>query len=131
TRQSQSLSQTRRWLFLVLMALAERPGNEGRKIVMEATRKFLAELGLPCQDAYALPSSSKRFPDEAQYRFEIPSVEGPRCLRAVIEEAQRHRLTIHRISQGSGIMLLTDDEIKDTLRMAKDQQMEVSLFVGP
>ena len=28
-------------------------------------------------------------------------------------------------------MLLTDDEIKEMLRMAKDQQMEVSLFVGP
>lgn len=98
---------------------------------MEATRKFLAELGFPSRDLYALPSSPKRFPDEAQYRFEIPSVEGPRCLRAVIEEAQRYRLTIHRVSQGSGIMLLTDEEIKDMLRMAKDQQMEVSLFVGP
>src|SRR5437867_10871314 len=98
---------------------------------MEATRKFLAELGFPSRDLYALPSSPKRFPDEAQYRFEIPSVEGPRCLRAVIEEAQRYRLTIHRVSQGSGIMVLTDEEIKDMLRMAKDQQMEVSLFVGP
>ena len=98
---------------------------------MEATRKFLAELGFPSRDLYALPSSPKRFPDEAQYRFEIPSVEGPGCLRAVMEEAQRYRLIIHRVSQGSGIMLLTDDEIKDMLRMAKDQQMEVSLFVGP
>ena len=93
---------------------------------MEATRKFLAELGFPSRDLYALPSSPKRFPDEAQYRFEIPSVEGPRCLRAVIEEAQRYRLTIHRVSQGSGIMLLTDEEIKDMLRMAKDQQLPVN-----
>ncbi|MFN8005497.1 MAG: hypothetical protein U0V70_00420 [Terriglobia bacterium] len=42
--------------------------------------------------------------DGAQYRFEIPTVEGPRCLKAVIEEAQKHRLIIHRVSQGSGIM---------------------------
>jgi Peptidase family U32 len=98
---------------------------------MEDTRKFLAHLGLPSRDAYDLPDSSKRFPDGAQYRLEIPSVEGPRCLKAVIEEAQKYRLTIHRVSQGSGIMLMTDDEIREMLRMAKDEQMEVSLFVGP
>jgi Peptidase family U32 len=28
-------------------------------------------------------------------------------------------------------MLMTDDEIREMLRMAKDEQMEVSLFVGP
>lgn len=98
---------------------------------MKDTRKFIESLGLPSGDAYNLPASTKRFPDGAQYRFEIPSVEGPRCLKAVIEEAQRHGLTIHRISQGSGIMLQTDEEIKEMLRLAKDQQMEVSLFVGP
>ena len=98
---------------------------------MQDTRHFLEHLGLPSRDAYDLPDSSKRFPDCAQYRLEIPSVEGPRCLKAVIEEAQKHHLTIHRVSQGSGIMLMTDDEIKEMLRMAKDQQMEVSLFVGP
>jgi len=98
---------------------------------MQETRKFLEHLGLPSRDAHDLPDSSKRFPDGSQYRLEIPSVEGPRCLKAVIEEAQKHRLTIHRVSQGSGIMLMLDDEIKEMLRMAKDQQMEVSLFVGP
>ncbi len=98
---------------------------------MKDTRKFIESLGLPAGDAYNLSSSTKRFPDGAQYRFEIPSVEGPRCLKAVIEEAQRYRLTIHRVSQGSGIMLQTDDEIKEMLRIARDQQMEVSLFVGP
>jgi hypothetical protein len=98
---------------------------------MQETRRFLESIGLPSQDARQLPTSTKRFPDGAQYRFEIPSVEGPRCLKAVIEEAQKYKLTIHRISQGSGILLLTDDEIKEMLRIAKDQQMEVSLFVGP
>ncbi|MEW5974313.1 MAG: U32 family peptidase [Acidobacteriota bacterium] len=98
---------------------------------MDSTRKILRNLGLPDRDRYALPDSSKRFPDGAQYRFEIPSVEGPRCLKAVIEEAQKYRLTIHRVSQGSGIMLMTDEEIREMLGIAKDQQMEVSLFVGP
>src|SRR4030095_5596515 len=98
---------------------------------MKKTRKFIEGLGFPSTDNYDLPTSAKRFPDGAQYRFEIPSVEGPRCLKAVVEEAHRYKLTIHRVSQGSGILLQTDDEIKEMLRIAKDQQMEVSLFVGP
>lgn len=98
---------------------------------MNATRDFLKEIGLPSQDVHELTSTDKRFPDGAQYRFEIPSVEGPRCLKTVIDEARKYQLTIHRVSQGSGIMLMTDDEIKEMLKMARDQQMEVSLFVGP
>ena len=44
---------------------------------MKATRDFLKQLGLPSGDGYALRSTPKRFPDGAQYRFEIPSVEAP------------------------------------------------------
>ena len=54
---------------------------------MKQTRKFVESLGFPSTDSYDLPTSAKRFPDGAQYRFEIPSVEGPRCLQTVIDEA--------------------------------------------
>ena len=43
-------------------------------------------------------------------RIEIPSTEGPRALAAVLEEANRLGVTIHRVSQGSGIWMLTDEE---------------------
>lgn len=95
------------------------------------TRQFLKAQGLPPGDAYDLPDSDKRFPDGAQYRLEIPSVEGPAALEAVIEEAGRYNLTIQRVSQGSGIMLLTDAEIRQMARLGHDTRMEVSLFVGP
>ena len=52
------------------------------------TRKFLEQQNLPAGDLYNLPSSDKRFPDGAQYRIEIPSVEGPRALAAVLEAAK-------------------------------------------
>ena len=55
---------------------------------MKETRDFLRKLGLPAQDAFDLPTSSKRFPDGARYRIEIPSVVGPQALRAVLEEAE-------------------------------------------
>jgi hypothetical protein len=98
---------------------------------MEQTRHFLARLGLPPGDRHDLPSSQKRFPDGAQYRLEIPSCEGPAALRAVMEDADRYGLTIHRVSQGSGVMLLTDDEVAEMARLGRGRGMEVSLFVGP
>jgi hypothetical protein len=102
-----------------------------RSLKMEETKRFLAELGYPAGDAYDLPTSAKRFPDGAQVRFEIPSVEGPRALQAVIEASEEYGVTIHRVSQGSGIMMLTDAEIREMLETAAARGMEVSLFVGP
>ena len=98
---------------------------------MKATRDFLEGLGLPPGDLMDVPSSTKRFPDGAQYRVEIPSVEGPRALEAVLEEAEARKVRVHRISQGSGIMLLTDSEIREMVALGAEAGIEVSLFVGP
>ena len=93
--------------------------------------ELLAGLGLPETDLYGLPDSGKRFPDGARYRVEIPSVEGPRVLEAVLEEAERREVQLHRVSQGSGVMLLTDAEILEMCAMAREAGLELSLFVGP
>ncbi|MBT2645339.1 U32 family peptidase [Bacillus sp. ISL-34] len=100
-------------------------------MLMNESREFLRLLGYPSGDLYDLPTSTKRFPDGAQYRIEIPSVEGPRALQATLEEADRLGVTIHRVSQGSGIMLLADDEIKEMCEMCAEPGIELSLFVGP
>ena len=93
--------------------------------------ELLAGLGLPETDLYGLPESGKRFPDGARYRVEIPSVEGPRVLEAVLDEAERREVRLHRVSQGSGVMLLTDAEILEMCAMAREAVLELSLFVGP
>jgi Peptidase family U32 len=98
---------------------------------LAGTRRFFRTLGLPEGDAHGLPASPKRFPDGAQYRVEIPSTEGPRAFAAVVEEADRYKITIHRVSQGSGVMLQTDDEIREFARLASERGMEVSLFARP
>jgi hypothetical protein len=98
---------------------------------VKETRTFLASLGYPEGDLYNLPSSPKRFPDGAQYRIELPSVEGPAALAATFKEIDRHGLTVHRISQGTGIMLLTDEEILEMAKLCASRSMELSLFVGP
>lgn len=98
---------------------------------MEETRQQLRDLGLPSSDAHGLPTSRKRFEDGAQVRIEIPSVEGPRALAAVIEAAEKYGVPIHRVSQGSGVMMLTDSEITDMVDMSRAHGIELSLFVGP
>jgi len=98
---------------------------------MQATRRFLESLGLPSGDLHALPDSKKRFPDGAQYRVEIPSTEGPEALAAILEEANSYHLTVHRVSQGSGVLLMMDDEIRAMARIARSHQVEVSLFARP
>lgn len=98
---------------------------------MKESRDLLEQLGYPSSDFQELPTSAKRFPDGAQYRVEIPSVEGPEALKATLEEIDRLGLTIHRVSQGSGIMLQTDEEIKEMCELTAKRGMELSLFVGP
>jgi hypothetical protein len=75
--------------------------------------------------------SDARFADGLRYRFEIPSVEGPRVLAAVLEEAERRSVPIRRVSQGSGVMMLTDGEIREMSALGSDAGVEVSLFLGP
>ncbi|MBK8033385.1 MAG: hypothetical protein IPK17_28600 [Chloroflexi bacterium] len=98
---------------------------------MRHVQQLLRDLGLPEGDRHDLPTSPHRFPDGAQYRVEIPSVEGPAALQAVLDTARSFGLTIHRVSQGSGIMLLTDADIREMGRLGREAGIEVCLFVGP
>ncbi len=95
------------------------------------SQQLFKSLGLPIRDAYDLPSSTLAFSDGAKFRVEIPSIESPAMLEAVIDEAKLRDVRIDRISQGSGIMLMTDDEIKTMCEMGQAHQIEVCLFIGP
>lgn len=72
-----------------------------------------------------------RFADGLRYRFEIPSVEGPAVLQAVLEEADARDVPVRRVSQGSGVMMLTDAEIAEMAALGAERGVEVSLFLGP
>lgn len=98
---------------------------------MNSARRLLADLDLPTGDLYDMSSSSLRFPDGGHYRIEIPSVEGPTALAAVLEQAQRLGVRVHRVSQGSGMMLLSNQEIREMAQIGHAHRVEVSLFVGP
>jgi hypothetical protein len=93
--------------------------------------RAIEDLGLPADDPKESPSSTVRFPDGGQWRIEIPSTEGPQCLRAVVEEADRRGVPVHRVSQGSGILMLTDEEIREMVGVGRQRGIEVNLFIGP
>jgi hypothetical protein len=98
---------------------------------MRTTEDILKALKLAARDAYDLPTSRKRFSDGGQYRIEIPSCEGPRPMESVVAAAREHGVPVHRVSQGSGVMLQTDDEIRRMVALGREHGIEVSLFVGP
>jgi hypothetical protein len=77
------------------------------------------------------PESPHRFADGRRYHFEIPSVEGPTVLRAVLAEAEAIGLRIHRVSQGSGIMLLSNSDLDELAALGREHDVEVCLFLGP
>lgn len=98
---------------------------------MKRAISILNKQKIQSQDADGLPESKLRFKDGARWKFEIPSVEGPAAFQAVLDEAKKRKLIIHRISQGSGIFLQSDDEIKQMVSIGKKNKIEVCLFVGP
>jgi hypothetical protein len=75
--------------------------------------------------------SAGRFGDGRRYHYEIASVEGPAVFRAVLDEASSCGLRIHRVSQGSGVMMLSNAEITEMVELGRDEDVEVCLFLGP
>ena len=98
---------------------------------MSEIRDALVAMRLPAGDLHDLPDSPLRFADGAHYRIEIPSTEGPDCLRAVLDTAARLDVRVHRVSQGSGVFMLTDAELDDMAGVAREARVEVSLFARP
>jgi hypothetical protein len=91
--------------------------------------EVLARHGVTPEPAPA--PSAGRFPDGAHFRTEIPSVEGPAVFVAVVEAAAATGITVNRVSQGSGAMLLARAELAEMARIGAVNGIEVSLFVGP
>lgn len=98
---------------------------------MRQTREFLKKIGMPPGDLYDLPTSSKRFPDGAQYRFEVPGIQNPAAMKALLEEIEKNDFYIHRVTQTKGIYTLTDDEITEMVNLSKEYEVQLILAIGP
>jgi len=99
---------------------------------MEGIRKSMEKIGIPGRDLYDLPTSEKTFPDGANYRMEISGVERFSTLEAVVDEAEKRDIPIHRlISVVMGSTLLSTDELSDFAKLASEKKMEVIMTPGP
>src|SRR6185437_8858199 len=89
---------------------------------------YLSDLGVLAKGTTRThPTSPARFPDGSAYHIEIPSVEGPEALRMVLATADELGVRVHRISQGSGIMMQTDAEIREMVDIGTQHDVEICL----
>ena len=99
--------------------------------VLKQIRRFMEKEGIPGRDAYDLPTSSKRFADGAHYRIEIAGVERASTMEAMIREAQKREVTVHRAIAAVGGSTYCDfEEIKAMAQMAYEEKIEVVMTVG-
>ncbi len=73
-----------------------------------------------------LPDSLKKFPDGANYRIEVSGIETAEILTAVIDEARKHGIPIHRaIATVAGSKFYSDAQLKELAQVAADNKVEV------
>ena len=61
----------------------------------------------------------------------MPGIQGPKVLEALLEAIDTYGISLHRITQTKGIMLLTDNEIIEMVRLTKEAEAELVLSIGP
>jgi hypothetical protein len=98
---------------------------------LQTIRDFMEKMGIPGRDGYDLADSPKSFPDGAHWRIEIAGVERASTMEAMIEEARKRQVTVHRVVATVGGSTYCDfDELKAMAKMAREEQIEVVMVVG-
>lgn len=99
--------------------------------VLKKIRDFMEKQGIPGRDAWDLPTSEKHFADGANYRIEIAGVERASTLEAMIKEAHKRNITVHRAIAAVGGSTYCDfEELKAMAQMARDEKIEIIMTVG-
>lgn len=93
---------------------------------------ILASQNLLAADDYALTPSVKAFDDGGKYRLEISGVERLSTLQALLDEADKQGVFIHRIiAFGGGTTLLTTGELSDVAALAAENDIDLIAVPGP
>ena len=100
--------------------------------VLNTIRNFMEKQGIPGRDGYELEASDKAFADGANFRIEIAGIERATTMEAMIKEAQKRNIVIHRaVAAVGGATYCDAQELKDMAQMARDENIEVVMTVGP
>jgi hypothetical protein len=93
---------------------------------------ILAAQGLPAADDYGLARSRGSFADGGKFRLEISGVERLSTLEAMLDEADRRDVFIHRVvAFGGGATLLDRGELRSFAELASERGVEVIACPGP
>jgi hypothetical protein len=99
--------------------------------VIPKIQQFMESMGIPGRDAYGLPTSDLTFPDRTHFRIEIAGVERPSTMEAMIDEAKKRHIPIHRvIASVGGATYLDSQELSALAEMAHEEKIEVVMTVG-
>jgi hypothetical protein len=91
----------------------------------------MEKCGIPGRDVYALPTSGKTFPVGAHYRIEIAGVERYSTFEAMLEEAVKRDLIVHRVIGSVGGATYCDfQELEMMAQLAHDEGIEIIMTVG-
>jgi len=99
--------------------------------MFEDLREFAQSLGLPKGDLFELPTSGKTFPDGALFRIEVPTINTPHAMKALVETAEKHGVVINRVDETFGIFRHTKYDLQEYAKIAKDYGVELNLSIGP
>lgn len=99
--------------------------------MFEATRTYLQKLGLPGSDLWDLPTSGATFPDGAQFRIEVPTINTAEAAAALVKRAEELDIQINRITETYGLFRHTQAEIKDYIDIARQHGAELIMSTGP
>jgi hypothetical protein len=99
--------------------------------VLNKIQNFMEKQGIPGRDGYELEASGKSFPDGANFRTEIAGVERASTMEAMIKEADKRGIVIHRaIAAVGGSTYCDAQELKDMAQMANEAKIEIVMTVG-
>jgi len=92
---------------------------------------FMETMGVPGSDGWGLPSSEKAFPDGCQYRIEIAGVERYSTMVAMVDEAKKKKVPVHRaICTVGGSTYCPHEELRDMAKLACDERIEMIMTMG-
>lgn len=100
-------------------------------MIFQETRNFLAKIGLPTGDANDLPTSGKKFPDGADFRIEIPTINSVEAIKALLDEADKLGVTINRVDDTYGIFRYTKKDIQEYVKVGKEYGVAINFSIGP
>ncbi|SRR5579871_680497 len=108
------------------------PDTVAASTAFQESRTFLAKHGYPTGDIWERPTAAGRFPDGAQFRIEVPTVNSADAVATLVHVVEEETgVKINRIDQTQGIMRFSEQEHQAYLDVGRKYGIEIFFALGP